>query len=181
MSIPKDNIVSWKIRGEEVSLYKRLLPDAANNNYLGSTIATYGLAVLLNPLTFRSLVHFLKDDSGVNSIATILTFSGSPDPNTVIYLFSSLWGGQQLLFVFLAAIVLVRYRSLIPLMFSLFIFECFFRIVSGALHGLGPEYYESRPPGSIGTYVFLVYGYLMLYLSLRERRAQSSDAGEGSA
>ena len=178
MSIPKDNIVSWKRRGKEVSLYKRLLPDAANNNYLGSTIATYGLAVLLIPLTFRSLVHFLKDDSGVNSIATILTFSGSPDPNTVIYLFSSLWGGQQLLFVFLAAIVLVRYRSLIPLMFSLFIVECFFRIVSGALHGLGPEYYESRPPGSIGTYVFLVYGIVMLYLSLRDGRARFSERGE---
>ena len=164
-----------------MSLYKRLLPDTASNNYLGSKIAIYGLAVLLIPLTFRSLVHFLKNDSGVNSIATILTFSGSPDPNTVIYLFSSLWGGQQLLFVFLAAIVLVRYRSLIPLMFSLFIFECFFRVVSGALHGLGPEYYESRPPGSIGTYVFLVYGILMLYMSLRERRAESSDAGEESA
>ncbi len=59
-----------------MSLYKRLLPDAASNNYLGSKIAIYGLAGLLIPLTFRSLVHFLKDDSGVNSIATILTFSG---------------------------------------------------------------------------------------------------------
>ena len=161
-----------------MSLYKRLLPDAANNNYLGSKIATYGLAVLLIPLTFRSLVHFLKDDSGVNSVATILTFSGSPDPNTVIYLFSSLWGGQQLLFVFVAAIVLVRYRSLIPLMFSLFIVECFFRVVSGALHGLGPEYYESRPPGSIGTYVFLVYGIVMLYLSLKDGRARFGERGE---
>ena len=161
-----------------MSLYKRLLPDAANNNYLGSKVAIYGLAVLLIPLTFRSLVHFLKDDSGVNSIATILTFSGSPDPNTVIYLFSSLWGGQQLLFVFLAAIVLVRYRSLIPLMFSLFIVECFFRVVSGALHGLGPEYYESRPPGSIGTYVFLVYGIAMLYLSLKDGRARFGERRE---
>jgi len=178
LSIPKDNIVSWKREGEEVSLYKRLLPDPANNNYLGSKIAIYGLAVLLIPLTFRSLVHFLKDDSGINSVATILTFSGSPDPNTVIYLFSSLWGGQQLLFVFVAAIVLVRYRSLIPLMFSLFIVECFFRVVSGALHGLGPEYYESRPPGSIGTYVFLVYGIVMLYLSLKDGRARFGEKGE---
>ena len=141
-----------------MSLYKRLLPDVANNNYLGSKIAIYGLAVLLIPLTFRSLVHFLKDDSGVNSIATILTFSGSPDPNTVIYLFSSLWGGQQLLFVFLAAIVLVRYRSLIPLMFLLFIVECFFRVVSGALHGLGPEYYESSRLDRSGPMCFSCMG-----------------------
>ena len=162
-------------------LYRRLLPDAADNNYLGSKIAIYGLTVLLIPLTFRSLVHFLKGDSGVNSIATILTFSGSPDPNTVIYLFSSLWGGQQMLFVFLAAIVLVRYRSLIPLMFSLFIVECIFRIVSGVLHGLGPEYYESRPPGSIGTYVFLAYGALMLSLSLRDGLADTGVGDEETA
>ena len=164
-----------------MSIYKRLLPDAADNNYFGSKIAIYGLAILMIPLTFRSLVHFLKDDSGVNSIATILTFSGSPDPNTVIYLFSSLWGGQQLLFVFLAAIVLVRYRSLIPLMFSLFIVECLFRIVSGALHGLGPEYYESRPPGSVGTYVFLAYGTLMLFLSLRSGLADAASGNEEAA
>ena len=164
-----------------MSIYKRLLPDVADNNYFGSKIAIYGLAILMIPLTFRSLVHFLKDDSGVNSIATILTFSGSPDPNTVIYLFSSLWGGQQLLFVFLAAIVLVRYRSLIPLMFSLFIVECLFRIVSGALHGLGPEYYESRPPGSVGTYVFLAYGTLMLFLSLRRGVADASSGNEEAA
>ena len=164
-----------------MSIYKRLLPDAADNNYFGSKIAIYGLAILMIPLTFRSLVHFLKDDSGVNSIATILTFSGSPDPNTVIYLFSSLWGGQQLLFVFLAAIVLVRYRSLIPLMFSLFIVECVFRIVSGALHGLGPEYYESRPPGSVGTYVLLAYGTLMLFLSLRSGVADAASGNEEAA
>ena len=118
-----------------MSLYKRLLPDAANNNYLGSKIAIYGLAVLLIPLTFRSLVHFLKDDSGVNSIATILTFSGSPILTPLSTCSVRCGAGNNCCSVFLAAIVLVRYRSLIPLMFSLFIVECFFRVVSGALHG----------------------------------------------
>ena len=78
-----------------MSIFNRLLPDVADNQYLGSKIAFYGLIALLIPLTFRSLVHFLKEDSGVNSIATILTFAGSPDPNTVIYMFSSQWGGGR--------------------------------------------------------------------------------------
>ena len=43
-------------------------------------------------MLFRSLVHFLKDDSGVHSIATIITFPGTPDPNNVIYMYSALWG-----------------------------------------------------------------------------------------
>ena len=83
-----------------------------------------------------------------------------------------------MLFVFLAAIVLVRYRALIPLVFFLFITECVFRLVSGALHGLGPEYYESRPPGSVGTYVFLGYGTLMLFLSLRGGPADNGNGNQ---
>ena len=150
-----------------MSIFNRLLPDVADNQYQGSKIAFYGLIALLIPLTFRSLVHFLKEDSGVNSIATIMTFAGSPDPNTVIYMFSSQWGGQQLLFVFLTAIVLVRYRALIPMMFAFLIVESLFRMVTGTLHPLTPEYYETRPPGAYGTYIFLVYGIVMLWLSLR--------------
>ena len=152
-----------------MSIFNRLLPDVVDNHYRGSSIAFYGMIVLLIPLTFRSLVHFLKEDSGVNSIATIVTFSGSPDPNTVIYMFSSQWGGYQLLFVFLMAIILVRYRALIPLGFAFLIVESFFRIVSGTLHPLTPEHYETRPPGAYATYIFLFYGAVMLWLSLREK------------
>ncbi len=156
-----------------MSIVSRLLPDVADNHYRGSKYAFYGLIVLLIPLTFRSLVHFLKEDSGVNSIATIMTFPGSPDPNTVIYMFSSQWGGYQLLFVFLMAIVLVRYRALIPLMFTFLIVESFFRMVTGTLHPLTPEHYETRPPGAYGTYIFLVYGIVMLWLSLRVKETKS--------
>ena len=56
-----------------------------------------------------------------------------------------------------------------------------FRIVSGVLHGLGPEYYESRPPGSVGTYVFLAYGTLMLFLSLRSGVADAASENEEAA
>ena len=159
-----------------MSIINRVLPRTADNEYRGSKIAFYGLIFLLIPLTFRSLVHFLKEDSGVNSIATIMTFSGSPDPNTVIYMYSSQWGGQQLLFVFLMAIVLVRYRSLIPMIYAFFIVECFFRMVSGTLHPLTPEYYETRPPGANGTYIFLVYGVVMFWISLRESKKRADKA-----
>jgi hypothetical protein len=39
---------------------------------------------------FRSTVHFLKPDSGVNSIASIRVFEGTPDPNHIIYMFSAI-------------------------------------------------------------------------------------------
>ena len=62
-------------------------------------------------MTWRSLVHFLREDSGVNSIASIMTFpflAGEPDPNNVIYLFSSLWGSQQLITILIYVVVLIR-------------------------------------------------------------------------
>jgi hypothetical protein len=54
----------------------------------------------------RSLIHFLKADSGVNSIATIVLFPGDLDPNNVIYMFSSLWGTQQLITVVISVTML---------------------------------------------------------------------------
>ena len=42
--------------------------------------------------TARSLIHFLAEDAGLNSIANIIVFEGDPDPNRVIYLFGS-WNG----------------------------------------------------------------------------------------
>ena len=85
----------------------------------------------------RSLIHFFKDDSGVNSIATIVLFPGSPDPNQVIYMFSSLWGTQQLITVLIYAVVLLRYRNLLPLMYVVLIVEVGFRMIVGCIHPLG--------------------------------------------
>ena len=75
-----------------MSVLNKIFPSEANNGYGGSAIAFYMAFPFMAIFTFRSLVHFLKDDSGVNSIASIIVFPGSPDPNTVIYMFSSLWG-----------------------------------------------------------------------------------------
>ena len=73
-----------------MSVLETLLPKEANNDYRGGPVPFYTLCLLSTVMLGRSLIHFLKDDSGVNSIATIVTFSGSPDPNQVVYMFSSL-------------------------------------------------------------------------------------------
>lgn len=157
-----------------MGIWQRVLPETVNNDYQGGKVAIYGLVLLMFPLTFRALVHLLKDDSGVNSIATIVLFGGDPDPNNVVYLFSSLWGGQQLVFVCLLAIVLVRYRALIPMMYALLVAEMAFRFVSGSLHPLTPEYYASRPPGAVGTLPMLIYVVTMLFFSLSSRKPQAA-------
>ena len=74
-----------------------LFPSRLNNQYEGSKIALYGLYPIFAIYIFRSLVHFLAENSGLVGIATIKDFpvSDGLNPNNIIYLFASLWGATQ--------------------------------------------------------------------------------------
>ena len=72
---------------------------------------------------------------------------GTPDPNSVIYMYGSLWGGQQTVMLLIYIIVLLRYRNLIPLMFLLMLVEIGFRWVSASIHPLSEDFYVRTPPG----------------------------------
>lgn len=153
-------------------ILERLFPRQANNDYRGSRIALYVFCLLAAVILGRSLIHFLKADAGLNSIATIVRFTGDPDPNPVIYLFGSLWGSQQLITVLIYAVVLARYRNLLPLMYALLFVEGAFRMIAGALHPLSADYFARTPPGAIGNIPLLALSALMLILSLRSRGAE---------
>ena len=71
---------------------KRLLPKVADNNYYGLKVAYYFFIFFMVINTIRSFIHLLAEDAGLNSIANIIVFEGTPDPNEAIYLFGSLWG-----------------------------------------------------------------------------------------
>ncbi|MFP6641649.1 MAG: hypothetical protein VCC04_15500, partial [Myxococcota bacterium] len=73
-----------------MNLIERILPREANNNYQGSRIAFYGFVLVTVVMTFRSLVHLLFEDAGLNSIGNMVIFeAGEPDPNQALYLFGS--------------------------------------------------------------------------------------------
>lgn len=159
-----------------MSVFEKLIPRQANNDYRGSPIAFYTAFLFMAIFTFRSLVHFFKDDSGVNSIASIIIFPGDPDPNNVIYMFSALWGSQQLITLLIYGLILWRYRNLIPLMYVLIVLECILRLFVGVLHPLTPDFYAHTPPGKVGNLPMLLVAALMLVLSLRERVSPSAEA-----
>ncbi len=153
-----------------------IVPRQANNDYRGGAVPFYAFCLLTAVKLFSSTVHFLKDDSGVNSIASIIVFEGSPDPNNVIYMFSSIGGLQQMLFVMLYGIVLWRYRNLIPLMFAFMIVEKFLGFGVGLMHPLTPEYFDHTPPGKLAGVPMLLYSAVLLFLAVRrstETRAES--------
>ena len=159
-----------------MSITEIIFPRQASNDFRGGKIPVYGFCLMLLPVTFRSLVHFLKADSGVNSIATIHIFPGDPDPNQVIYMFSSIGGAYQTIILLIYLVVLFRYRNLIPLMFALMLVEVGFRMVIGSIHPLTEEFFQRTPPGKFGNLPFGLLSVAMLWVSYRNITA---DGGGG--
>ena len=146
-----------------------LFPSRLNNRYEGSKIALYGLYPIFAMYIFRSLVHFLAENSGLAGIATIKQFpiTEGLDPNTIIYLFASLWGATQVSLVIILLILFIKYKNLIPLIYLICLLDQCFRLISGYLHPLGQDYYINTPPGVISNIPVLLYLTFMFYLSLK--------------
>ena len=143
----------------------RLLPQTVNNDYRGHPLAKWVLVPLTVITIGRSLVHMFAHDGGAQSIASIAldTFSEG-GANTVVTVFA-LWGLSQLIIGLLYALVLWRWGALIPLVYVLFSFEYFMRLIAG-LYSPGLEKLQTAP-GEVGNVIFLPLGLVLLALSLR--------------
>jgi len=154
-----------------MQLIEKILPSEANNKYLGNRIALFGLIFTTCLMTWRSCVHLLYQDGGLNSIGSIIIFDGIPDPNQVIYMLGSVWGLQQLIFCLVNIVVLFRYRNLIPLMYILWLVEWLARpLVVGFLHPLDEQYFTGTTPGIVVVPFAVGFLTLMLILSLKSSK-----------
>ena len=146
-----------------------LFPSKLNNQYEGSKIALYGLYPIFAIYIFRSLVHFLAENSGLVGIATIKVFpiSDGLNPNNIIYLFASLLGATQVSLTIVLLILFIKYKNLIPLIYFICLLDQCLRLISGYLNPLGEDYYINTPPGVISNIPVLLYLILMFYLSFR--------------
>ena len=147
----------------------KLFPSDLNNQYKGSKLVQYGLYPIFAIYIFRSLVHFLAENSGLVGIATIKEFPiiDGLDPNNIIYLFASLWGATQVSLTVILLIIFIKYKNLIPLIYLICLLDQCFRLISGYLHPLSEDYYINTPPGVISNMPLLLYLIFMFYLSLR--------------
>jgi len=154
-----------------ILMIKSIIPKQANNNYLGSPIAFYGMILFMLLMTFSAYMHFLHPQYAANEIGNIIVFESIPDPNHIIYMAFSLWGLQQVSFVILNVIILFSYRNLIPLMYILWIFTWLMKpLVVGQLYPLTPEYTAGITPGKAGLPFILSYLLVMLLMSLRQSK-----------
>lgn len=96
----------------------KILPKTIDNNYQGSKLALFVFYLITVIALVRSLIHMLSPDSEAQSIATIpLDSYASTAAATVIYLFS-VWGLSQLLMGFFYVLASLKYKALLPLMYT---------------------------------------------------------------
>jgi hypothetical protein len=147
-------------------LTDRLLPQRVDNTYRG-----YKLALWL----FGAVV-FMKLAMSLNSIFNGYVVASSADgiplgtfpftaAQTVVALFA-IWGLAHLMICLLCILVLVRYRSMVPLMLALLLLEHLSRKL--ILQFL-PIVTTGTPPGFFINVVLLALMVLGLVLSLRSQ------------
>jgi hypothetical protein len=137
-----------------------LFPPQATRTLRGNQLPFYFFILIAVVGTVRSFIHILAPDGGAESIAGMdLTVTGASG----IILAFALWGSSQLVYVVIQWIVLWRYRSLIPLMWGIQLFETLGRMFVGRIK---PVTFAHTPPGAYENYIYVVLALVMLGLSL---------------
>ena len=159
-----------------MSLLKKIFPDDPTS-YNGSNLAFYGLILFTGLLIWRSSIHFLFWEFGLKDIANIKTLVGTPDPMTLIYLFFSLWGLEQVIRTFLTILVLFKYKGLIPLMLLINIFEWGMRGIypfTDYFPSISLEYTNGMTPGIEGLPYILFFLVTIFILSLKSKEIEQT-------
>jgi hypothetical protein len=139
-----------------------IFPEKIDNHYQGKRIALWVFAAVTVVTIARSLVHIIAADGGAQSIATIPldTFTAA-GARTVVLMFAY-WGISQLLLGLVYLLVLLRYQSMIPLMYLFMAAEYALRLVVGWLK---PIETTRMAPGAVGNYVLIPLALVMFWLA----------------
>ena len=150
-----------------------LLPSTADNTYRGSRLALWFFIAFVCLMTWRSVIHMFFEQYGMHDIANFIVLSGDPDPMPLIYMFFSLWGLAQLIFCGMSWVVILRYKSLIPLMFIFWLTEWSVRLFVYPFMEksvVDDDIYTSgMTPGAAGAPYVVFLLIIFLILSTREK------------
>lgn len=159
-------------------MLERLFPKQLDNNYRGGALAIW----LLVPLT---LVKLFQGGSvaGLNPWASSRFIIETADrvhladypaeaATQIVFLFS-IWGLNILILSLFAALALLRYRSMIPLAYLLFLIEQLGRKTLTSVH-LGTDFFAVKlSTASLINWIFLGMMVIGFIASLWGRRARS--------
>jgi len=145
-----------------------LFPRQITNEFSGVRIALWGFYLLTAMTLWRSQHHIFSSDGGAQSIATIpLEKYSDSAASTIIGMFA-LWGLSQLIVGLIYLVAAIRYRSMIPMLYLLSVFEYLMRAT------YIPAYKSietaGTAPGAVGNLPFIIFSVTMLVLSLWSRK-----------
>lgn len=150
-------------------MFSMLFPKSANNNFLGYKSVLYIFIPFLMLMTWRSVIHMSFEEFGLHGIANVKVLTGNPDPMPLIYAFFSVWGLIQLIFCAFAWIVIIRYRSLMPLIILAFLVEWSVRVFTSSAIVNNPIYSDGITPGMIyAPYVTLFLLILFVFSLIKK-------------
>ncbi len=146
-------------------IWRTLLPEK-QNNYSGSKISLYFLILWASIGIVRGAIHVFAPDGGAGIIAGFdLTNDGA---DALLFLFAAL-GTSQLVFTLFQWIVILRYRTFIPLTLGLILFSS-----TLGLYGYFFKPIPNTPLGQIGNYIMVPVSFVMLMLSLLKTKEGKS-------
>jgi len=145
---------------------QRLLPQTITNHYIGNPIAFYGLILITGITLIRSLIHIIAPDGGAQAIATIPLDQYSTEAAQAVIGMFALWGLSQLIVGLIMVVVLVAYRSLIPAMYVLLLFEYGLRATFLPL--IKPIPTIDTAPGAVANWPMLLVSVILLLISIMD-------------
>ena len=151
-----------------------LFPKQADNDYLGYKLVIYLFIPFLLLMTWRSVIHMSFEEFGLHEIANVKVLTGNPDPMPLIYGFFSVWGLIQLIFCALSWVILLRYRSLTPLIILCFLIEWAMRIFGSNSVVNDSAYSTGITPGLTYAPYVVIFLLLLFIFSLVKNPKNSS-------
>jgi hypothetical protein len=143
-----------------------ILPKAITNKLKVNKIVLYTFSLITAITLVRSCIHIFAPDGGAQSIAGFPLDSYSTAASSMVILIFSLWGLSQLLMGILYLIVLLRYKSLIPLMYLLLFIEYTGRWLLGIYK---PAISTHTVPGGVLDYIMIPLTLVILILCINSR------------
>ena len=152
-------------------MLKRIFPERIDNNYRGYKLAIWIFILIAFMKVALSLAHIFVADGGAQSVSTIPldTYSASAAQN-IIAIMARL-GLEQLLPAVIFVVVLIRYRSMIPLMYVLIVLQY---IAQEGIVYMKPLALAGTSGASTPALVFTALSVLGLVLSLSGKAYRDS-------
>ena len=141
------------------------LPATVTNEFRGPPLVLFALVPVNVIFVVRSLLHMFLPDGGAQSIASVPLDAMGDGAATVVSVFA-LWGLSQLLIAGVAVVVMLRYRSLVPLMWVVVAVEATGRF---AIQRWKPIGAVERPPGAYYDDLLFPLGWAMVVASQLRR------------